>query len=97
MPSLVPVPLQAVLDITGGAVSDPMLFQSVMIEQLADQSRVLKVHAHVSAVAQGTASTAVGKSPTCLHLPNRLDCLSVLVIARCYTAVSASQVHLSSL
>jgi len=35
--------LQAVLAITGGSASDPMLFQSVMIEQLADQSRVLKV------------------------------------------------------
>ena len=35
--------LQAVLHITGGSTSDPMLFQSVMIEQLADQSRVLKV------------------------------------------------------
>ncbi len=35
--------LQAVLAITGGSTSDPMLFQSVMIEQLADQSRVLKV------------------------------------------------------
>ena len=35
--------LQAVLDITGGVVSDPMLFQSVMIEQITDQSRILKV------------------------------------------------------
>lgn len=51
VPTLVLATLQAVLDITGGAVSDPMLFQSVMIEQLADQSRVLKVHAHVSATS----------------------------------------------
>ena len=47
--SMVLLPMQAVLDITGGAVSDPMLFQSVMIEQLADQSRVLKVHVPVAA------------------------------------------------
>ncbi|DBA69003.1 TPA: hypothetical protein ACH3X2_013170 [Trebouxia sp. C0005] len=34
--------LKGVLDLTGGSTSDTMLFQSVMIEQLADRSRVLK-------------------------------------------------------
>ena len=35
--------VQAVLDITGGVVSDPMLFKSVLLQELDEQSRVLKV------------------------------------------------------
>ena len=35
--------LQAVLALTGDVKSDPMEFQSVMIEQIADNARILKV------------------------------------------------------
>lgn len=86
--TLVLVTLQAVLDITGGAVSDPMLFQSVMIEQLADQSRVLKVHAHVSATMLRHKVLPqllwANLPPFCIYQ----TVWSVLVIATCYTALS---------
>lgn len=35
--------VQAVLAMTGGVMSDPSEFQSVLVEQIADQSRILKV------------------------------------------------------